>query len=76
LYKLANLPVLGWMVVLPNRWRQDNDFRAMEIVDYEFNDADVYKQYAYDVTLTEGHAGAMHSSVSVITNFGQSLSQY
>ena len=42
----------------------------MEVVDSEFEDAGVYKQYAHDVTLTDGHAAAMRSSVSVITNFG------
>jgi pimeloyl-ACP methyl ester carboxylesterase len=69
LYKLANLPVFGRLVVRPNRWGQDNYFKTMEVVDSEFADAGAYKQYAYDVTLTDGHAAAMHSSVSVITDF-------
>ncbi|NQW19433.1 MAG: alpha/beta hydrolase [Chloroflexi bacterium] len=70
LYKLANIPVLGRMVVRPNRWGQDNYFKTMEVIDSEFEDAAAYRQYAYDVTLTPGHAAAMRSSVSVITDFG------
>jgi len=35
----------------------------------EFPDNDVYKRYAYDVTLADGHAAATRSSVSVITDF-------
>ena len=70
LYKLANVPLLGRLVVRPNRWGQDNYFKTMEVVDSKFDDAAAYKQYAYDVTLMDGHATAMRSSVSVITNFG------
>ena len=70
LYKLANVPLLGRLVVRPNRWGQDNYFKTMEVVDYKFTDAAAYKQYAYDVTLMEGHATAMRSSVSAITDFG------
>ncbi len=70
LYKLANVPLVGRLVVRPNRWGQDNYFKTMEVVDYEFDDAAAYKQYAYDVTLMDGHAVAMRKSVSVITDFG------
>ena len=35
----------------------------------EFPYDDVYKRYAYDVTLADGHAAASRSSVSVITDF-------
>ncbi len=70
LYKLATVPLLGRLIVRPNRWGQDNYFKTMEVVDSEFEDAGAYKQYAYDVTLTEGHPAAMRSSVSVIADFG------
>jgi pimeloyl-ACP methyl ester carboxylesterase len=70
LYKVANVPVLGKLIVRPNRWGQDNYFKTMEVVDYKFDDAAAYKQYTYDVTLTTGHAAAMRSSISVITDFG------
>jgi pimeloyl-ACP methyl ester carboxylesterase len=69
LYKLANLPVFGRLVIRPNRWGIDNYFMTMEVVDSEFPDDDVYKRYAYDVTLADGHAAATRSSVSVITDF-------
>jgi 4,5:9,10-diseco-3-hydroxy-5,9,17-trioxoandrosta-1(10),2-diene-4-oate hydrolase len=70
IYKLSNVPVLGRLVVRPNRWGQDNYFKTMEVVDTEFTDAEAYKQYAYDVTLTEGHAKGMRTSISVLTDFG------
>lgn len=68
-YKLSNVPVLGRLIVRPNRWGQDNYFKTMEVVDSEFDDAGAYKQYAYDVTLTRGHAKGMRSSISVLTDF-------
>ncbi|WP_342827088.1 alpha/beta fold hydrolase [Candidatus Lucifugimonas marina] len=70
IYKLSNVPVLGRLIVRPNRWGQDNYFKTMEVVDSEFDDAGAYKQYAYDVTLTRGHARGMRSSISVLTDFG------
>jgi pimeloyl-ACP methyl ester carboxylesterase len=70
LYKVANIPLLGKLIVRPNRWGQDNYFKTMEVVDYKFDDAAAYKQYAYDVTLTAGHAAAKRSSISAITDFG------
>jgi len=70
LYKLANVPLLGRLVVRPNRWGQDNYFKTMEVVDSKFADAGAYKQYAFDVTLTDGHGKAMRSSISEVTSFG------
>jgi hypothetical protein len=32
LYKLANLPVFGRLVIRPNRWGLDNYFMTMEVV--------------------------------------------
>jgi pimeloyl-ACP methyl ester carboxylesterase len=69
LYKLSNIPLLGRLIVRPNRWGQDNYFKTMEVVDSKFEDADAYRQYAYDVTLAQGHAAAMRSSISVIADF-------
>lgn len=69
LYKLANVPVVGRLIVRPNRWGQDTYFKTMEVADSEFADAEAYKQYAYDVTLTKGHAKAMRSSIGILTSF-------
>ncbi len=70
LYKLAGVPIAGRLIVRPNKWGQDTYFKTMEVVDYEFQDAIAYKQYAYDVTLMEGHPEAMRSSIGTIADFG------
>ncbi len=67
IFRLATVPLFGRLVVKPNRWGQDNLFKTLEVVNSEFEDAGAYKQYAYDVTLANGHARAMRSSLSVIT---------
>ncbi|MDP6666029.1 MAG: alpha/beta hydrolase [Dehalococcoidia bacterium] len=67
IFRLATLPLVRKLIVRPNRWGQDNLFKKLEVVNAEFEDAEVYKQYAYDVTLMKGHAGAMRSSLFVIT---------
>ncbi|HJP27183.1 MAG TPA: alpha/beta hydrolase, partial [Dehalococcoidia bacterium] len=70
LFKLANVPLFGRLVTRPNRWGQDNYFKTMEVVNSRFEDAVAYRQYAYDVTLTEGHSKAMRTSLSAITGLG------
>ncbi len=70
IFRLATVPLLGRLVVRPNRWGQDNYFKTMEVVDSEFDDAPAYRQYAYDVTLSDGHAQAMRASLRVITGLG------
>lgn len=67
IFRLATVPLFGRLVVKPNRWGQDNLFKTLEVVNSEFEDAGAYKQYAYDVTLANGHARAMRSSLSIIT---------
>lgn len=67
-FRLATIPVFGRLITRPNRWGQDNYFKTMEVIDSEFEDAELYRQYAYDVTLTEGHSSAMRSSISAITS--------
>ena len=68
-FKLANVPLFGRLIVKPNRWGQDFYFKTMEVVDSDFPEASAYKQYAYDVTLPDGHGRAMRSSLAVITSF-------
>jgi len=68
IFKLATVPLFGRLVVRPNRWGQDNYFKTMEVVNCDFTGASAYKQYAYDVTLPDGHGHAMRSSLSTITN--------
>ena len=67
-FKLANVPLFGRLIVKPNRWGQDNYFKTMEVVDSDFVEASAYKQYAYDVTLSDGHGRAMRSSLAAITS--------
>ena len=72
IFKLATVPLFGRLIVRPNRWGQDNYFKTMEVVKSDFTGASAYKQYAYDVTLPDGHGHAMRSSLTAITNiFGQ-----
>ena len=68
-FKLATVPFFGRLIVKPNRWGQDNYFKTMEVVDSDFAAASAYKQYAYDVTLSDGHGRAMRSSLAAITSF-------
>jgi pimeloyl-ACP methyl ester carboxylesterase len=67
IFRLATLPLLGWLILRPNRWGQDNYFKMMEVVDSTFDDAPVYRQYAFDVTTSEGHGSAMRRSLRVTT---------
>ncbi len=67
LFKLANVPLLGRLITRPSRMGQDNYFKTMEVANSEFADANAYRQYAYDVTLSDGHSRAMRSSLSTIT---------
>ena len=67
-FKLATVPFFGRLIVKPNRWGQDNYFKTMEVVDSDFVEASAYKQYAYDVTLSDGHGRAMRSSLAAITS--------
>lgn len=67
-YKLATIPLLGRLILRPNRLGQNEFFRRMEVADSKFEDANYYMQYAYDVTLAKGHAAAMRPSVSLLTN--------
>jgi pimeloyl-ACP methyl ester carboxylesterase len=69
-FRLVNVPLLGRFIVRPNRWGQDNYFKTMEVVNSEFADAPAYRQYAYSVTLSVGHARAMRASLQVITSLG------
>ena len=68
IFKLATVPLFGRLIVRPNRWGQDNYFKTMEVVNSDFTGASAYKQYAYDVTLPDGHGYAMRSSLVAITN--------
>ena len=68
IFKLATVPLFGRLIVRPNRWGQDNYFKTMEVVNSDFTGASAYKQYAYDVTLPDGHGHAMRSSLVAITN--------
>ena len=68
IFKLATVPLFGRLIVRPNRWGQDNYFKTMEVVNSDFTGASAYKQYAYDVTLSDGHGHAMRSSLAAITN--------
>ena len=68
IFKLATVPLFGRLIVRPNRWGQDNYFKTMEVVNSDFTGASAYKQYAYDVTLPDGHGHAMRSSLATITN--------
>lgn len=70
IYRLVKTPLVGGLIVRPNRWAQDNYFKTFEVVDSEFADALVYKQYAYDVTLADGHMKAMRKSLDTITGWG------
>ena len=67
IFRLGTVPLIRRLVLRPNRWGQDNYFKAVEVVNTDFEDAGAYKQYAYDVTLASGHASGMASSLSVIT---------
>ena len=68
IFKLATVPLFGRLIVRPNRWGQDNYFKTMEVVNSDFTGASSYKQYAYDVTLSDGHGHGMRSSLAAITN--------
>jgi pimeloyl-ACP methyl ester carboxylesterase len=67
-FRLSTVPLLGRLIVRPNRWGQDNYFKTMEVVESDFEDAATYQQYAYDVTRAKGHARAMRSSLRTTTN--------
>lgn len=69
-YKLSNVPLFGRSIVRPNRWGQNSYFKTMEVMDSRFADAGAYMQYAYDVTLTAGHAAGMRKSIRLLTDFG------
>ena len=68
-YKLAATPIIGRLIIRSNRWGRDNYFRTYEVVDDKFDDAERYKQYAYDVTLPKGHTDAVRSSLKLITDW-------
>lgn len=69
-FRLGTVPLLGRLIVRPNRWGQDNYFKTMEVVDSDFADAGIYKRYAYEVRLLPGHSEAMRASFKVITGMG------
>ncbi|MCI0776139.1 MAG: alpha/beta fold hydrolase [Chloroflexi bacterium] len=69
IFKLAIVPLLGRLVLRPNRWGRDHFFKTMEVVNSDFEDAGAYRRYSYDVTLANGHRGALRSSLSVFTSF-------
>jgi pimeloyl-ACP methyl ester carboxylesterase len=65
-FRLGGVPLIGRLMVRPNRWGQDNYFKTMEVVDSDFADARFYTRYAYDVTRSSGHSDAMRASLEVI----------
>lgn len=67
IFKLATVPLIGRLILRPNRWGQDNFFKTQEVVNSDFADAGAYMQYSYDVTLASGHARAMRLSLSAMT---------
>ncbi|MCZ6538279.1 MAG: alpha/beta hydrolase, partial [Chloroflexi bacterium] len=69
-YRLAATPLVGRLIIRPNRWGQDTFFKNFEVMDPEFEDAELYKQYAYVVTLPDGHSKAMQTSLKLITDWG------
>ncbi|MDA1279964.1 MAG: alpha/beta fold hydrolase [Chloroflexi bacterium] len=69
-YKLAVTPLIGRLVIRSNRWGRDSYFKTYEVVNDKFDDAARYKQYAYDVTLPDGHIAAVRSSLKLITGWG------
>ena len=69
LYMLANLPLIGRVILRSNKWAQDMYFKTMEVDNSDFEDAVYYKQYAYDVTLMDGHTAALRSSLKGVTGF-------
>lgn len=68
IFKLATVPLLGRLVLRPNRWGRDYFFRTVEVVNSDFKDAGAYRQYSYDVTLANGHARAARLSMPEITS--------
>ncbi len=65
--KLASVPLIGRMIMRPNRWGHDKFFKNIEVFNSDFEDAGAYMRYSYDVTLTNGHAKAMRASLRAIT---------
>jgi len=68
-FKLSLVPYFGRLITRPNRWGQDSYFKAFEVKNTEFEGAEEYKQYAYDVTLSQGHSKAMRESINSIANW-------
>ena len=69
-FRVASVPFIGRVVLRPNRWAHDNYFRTKEVINPDFEDAGVYKDYSYGVTLANGHAKALRSSLSIIASIG------
>jgi len=68
-FKLSLVPFFGRLITRPNRWGQDTYFKTFEVKNTEFEGAEEYKQYAYDVTLSHGHSKAKRESISAIANW-------
>ncbi|MEX0761447.1 MAG: alpha/beta fold hydrolase [Dehalococcoidia bacterium] len=69
-FRLASWPVVGRLAVRPNKFLQDRFFAAAEVVNPEGPDADVFKQYAYEVTTAEGHPEALRRNLPSFANIG------
>ena len=68
-FKLSLVPFFGRLITRPNRWGQDTYFKTFEVKNTEFEGAEEYKQYAYDVTLSRGHSKAKRKSLKSIANW-------
>ena len=68
-FKLSLVPFFGRVITRPNRWGQDTYFKTFEVKNTEFEGAEEYKQYAYDVTLSRGHSKAKRKSLKSIANW-------
>lgn len=69
-FRLASWPILGRLVVRPNKFLQDRFFAASEVVNPGGPDADLFKQYAYEVTTAEGHPEALRRNLPSFADIG------
>jgi 1-aminocyclopropane-1-carboxylate deaminase len=69
-FRLGSVPVLGRVLLQPNRFLHDRFFDLCEVECPDLPDAPHFKQYSYDVTANDGHADALARGCDTLVSIG------
>jgi len=63
-FRIMALPLVGRLFTRPTRSAMDRAFEALEVAKPDQPDAELMKQYAFDVTRADGHRSALHAGAA------------